>query len=284
MSTIQWYPGHIAKAERKLQERLGLVDVVLEVIDARIPVSTKYDNIERLTGEKPRLLILNKADLADEALSDEWKKYFEAKTGLEVILTSSHNQRDIAAIIKAAADLGKPKIEKMMAQGRLPRAIRAMVIGMPNVGKSSLINKIIKSSKTKTGCKAGITRAPQWIRINPKMELLDMPGIIPMKLENQKRAMKLAIVNSIGENAYDSLEVAQELISLLEENCKELLFDNYKLANDTLATLENIAMSRNWLLSGGVPDINRCAESILTDFRNGRIGRITLESPPKAKN
>ncbi len=284
MSIIHWYPGHIAKAERKLQERLGLVDVVLEVIDARIPVSTKYDNIERLTSDKPRLLILNKADLADETLNERWKEYYEAKTGLKVILTSSHNQKDISAIIKASSDLGKPKIEKLIAQGRLPRAIRAMVIGMPNVGKSSLINKIIKSSKTKTGCKAGITRAPQWIRINPKLELLDMPGIIPMKLENQKRAMKLAIVNSIGEKSYDTMEVSKELIALLQENCPELLFDNYKLTAGTDPTLENIAVSRNWLLSGGVPDINRTAESILSDFRNGRIGRITLESPPQTKN
>lgn len=283
MPSINWYPGHIAKAERKLHEQTSLVDIIIEIIDARIPLSSSYIDIERITGNKPRLILMNKSDLADPELNYKWKDYLEDKISWPIILTSSSSSKDISYVIKEAIDLGKPKIEQLIAKGRLPRPIRAMVVGMPNVGKSSIINKLIKSSKAKVGAKAGITRSSQWIRVNPKLELMDTPGIIPMKLDNQDRAIKLAIVNSISENAYDYIEVAKSLIKLIYEKYPDLLKEYYKLKNSNeLPTLEEIAKSRNWILSGGLPDINRCSTAILYDYRHGKIGRTTLDSVPES--
>ncbi len=279
MPSIQWYPGHIAKAERKLQEQTSLVDVILEIIDARIPLSSSYNGIEKLTRNKPRLLVMNKADLADPEMNAKWQDYLAEKTGLQVVLTNSNSAKDISTLIKTTIDLGKPEIEKLIAKGRLPRPIRAMAIGMPNVGKSSIINKLVKTSKAKVGPKAGVTRAAQWVRVNPKLEFLDTPGIIPMKLDNQDKAVKLAIVNSISENAYAPVEIAQELVNLLYDRHPELLKEHYKLEKmDEPPSLAHIASARNWLLPGGLPDVNRSAATVLSDFRNGRIGRITLES------
>jgi ribosome biogenesis GTPase A len=277
--TINWYPGHIAKAERNLKEKLNLVDVVIEIIDARIPLSSKYIEIEKLIGSKPRLLVLNKSDLADPDQCVQWKDYLIQNTGLSVIFTSANSNKDISSIISTAVELGKDKIANLVAKGMLPRPIRAMIIGMPNVGKSSIINKLIGKKKTKTGAKAGVTRTQQWVRINPKIELLDTPGIIPMKIEDQESANKLAIVNSVSEHAYDGVEVAKSLVSLLFNKYPQLLKNYYRLENmQNLPTLEEIAIARNWLLLGGEPDINRCASIILADFRNGKIGRITLDT------
>jgi ribosome biogenesis GTPase A len=285
MPFINWYPGHIAKAERKLKEQISLVDMVIEVIDARIPLSSKYIEVEKLIGEKPRLLVLNKADLSDQYENLKWVEYLTKKTGLAVILTSASSSKDLSRLIKAAVDTGKEKIEQLLAKGLLPRPVRAMVIGMPNVGKSSLINKLIKTTKTKVGAKAGVTRSSQWIRINPKLDLLDTPGIIPIKLEDQERAVKLAVVNSISENAYNFVEVAQELVNILYFKYPDLLKDYYNLKNiDDLPTLEDIALARNWILQGEIPDVNRCASSVLADFRHGRIGRITLDNTAQIQN
>ena len=281
MASIHWYPGHIAKAERKLQEQASLVDIILEVIDARIPLSSSYCALEKLTNNKPRILIMNKSDLADPEMNLKWQKFL-SKEDLPVLLTSSNSSRDISSIISAAIELGKPKISQIIAKGRLPRPIRAMVVGMPNVGKSSIINKLIKTSKANVGAKAGVTRVAQWIRVNPKLELMDTPGVIPTKLDSQERAIKLAIVNSISENAYDQIEVAQELLNILYNTYPDLLQNYYKLSNmDNVPTLEDIANARNWLISGNKPDINRSAVIVLSDFRHGKIGKITLESIPK---
>ena len=279
MTTINWYPGHIAKAERKLKEQINLVDVVIEVVDARIPLSSKYIEIEKLIGSKPRLLVLNKADLADPIQSAKWKEYLSGKTNLPVLITNSGSSKDLSSLVSTAVNLGKDKIAQLTAKGLLPRPVRAMVVGMPNVGKSSVINKLIKRTKVKVGAKAGITRISQWVRINPKMELLDTPGIIPLKLEDQERAVKLAIVNSVSENAYDNLEVSQELLNLLYEKYPEVLKQYYNLKDiEKNPTLEDVAIARNLLLLGGLPDINRCASLVLSDFRHGRIGRMTLDS------
>jgi len=276
--TIHWYPGHIAKAERRLREQINLTDVVLEVLDARIPMSSRYENLGKFTGDKPRLLILNKADVADPVKNTEWKSYLEEKTGQKVVLTSASSSKDISSIVKQAVELGKPAIDKVVAKGLLPRPVRVIVVGMPNVGKSSIINKLIKTSKVKTGAKAGVTRATQWVRVHPKLELLDSPGIIPARLENQDMAAKLAMVNSIGEAAYDRLEIAKNLIKLLFQKYKNMFCAHYKLEpEDEPPTLENIAESRKFFLSGGRHDIDRTATILLNDFRQGKIGRITLE-------
>lgn len=281
---INWYPGHIAKAEKKLKEQVKLVDVLFEVLDARIPLSSSYNNLGSLLGQKPRLLILNKTDISDADFNVQWVNYLEKTTGFKVIATSASSGKDISLVIKEAVKLGSPVIEKLAAKGILPRPIRAMVVGMPNVGKSSIINKLIKTAKVKVGAKAGVTRAAQWVRIHPKLELMDTPGIIPMKLESQERAYKLAMVNSVGEASYDKIEVAKVLLTLLYQRYPELLCNYYRLKCQEPPTIEDVAIARNLLLSGGSPDIERCSTLILTDFRQGRTGRITLEDAPQIQN
>ena len=272
---IHWYPGHIAKAERKLKEQLSLVDAVIEVLDARIPVSSSYTNITGLLGQKPRLILLNKSDLADKTELKKWVNLLEEKYNSPVLLSDAKNSNDLNLIIKKVIELSEPRIQALMKKGLLRRPARVMVVGMPNVGKSSIINKLTKSSKTKIGAKAGVTRQQQWVRINPQLELLDTPGIIPMKQENQEVANKLAFVNSVSENAYSSELVAKELLSLLEEKYPDIVREYYRLEGNF--TLEDIAISRNWIISGGAPDIERTAVYLLRDFREGRIGKFILD-------
>src|SRR5574344_1081346 len=252
MSYIHWYPGHIAKAERKLKEQLNLVDVVIEVRDARIPISGSYENIKKLLGEKPRLILLNKADLTDRKEIKQWKNLIEQQSGFPVIVCDAKNSKDLSTIVRKALELSEERIQALMAKGLLRRAARVMVVGMPNVGKSSVINKLTKSSKTKVGAKAGVTRQQQWVRINPNLDLLDTPGIIPMRQEDQDRAKKLAFVNSVSENAYSNEPVAQELLNILSKRYSEILKEYYKVEN---LTLTDIAKSRNWIISGGEADV-----------------------------
>lgn len=276
---IHWYPGHIAKAERQLKEKLSLVDVVIEVRDARLPLSSSYTDIKKLLGEKPRLLLLNKADLTDENELKQWIDYISKETECRVIPTDIVNQKDLSQIIKCLIDLAEPKIQALMAKGLLRRPARVMVVGMPNVGKSSIINKLTKSSKTKTGAKAGVTRQQQWVRINPNLELLDTPGIIPTRQDDQLQAVKLAFVNSISENAYSAEPVAQALLEMLfESKYKDIVLAHYKVEN---LTLEDISISRNWIIKGEAPDTERTAAFVLKDFREGRIGKFILDKIPE---
>ena len=275
MSHIHWYPGHIAKAEKQLKEQINLVDVVIEILDARIPWSSRYPNIETLVGTKPRLILLNKADTCDLTLTKQWQEKIKKETGYPVLLTCAHNFKDINLIVSKAIELSEPAIQKLMAKGLLRRPARAMIVGMPNVGKSSIINKLIKKQKTKTGAKAGVTRQQQWVRINPKLDFLDTPGIIPLKLDDQIKATKLAFVSGVSENAYDAKEVAQDLLNILQSMYKEQILQYYGLNNEI--TLEEIAKNRNWLLKGDEPDTLRAATYVLSDFRNSRIGQFTLD-------
>ena len=276
MAHIHWYPGHIAKAEKKLKELLNLVDVVIEVLDARIPESSVYPDIKKLLGDKPRLIVLNKSDLADENETKKWQKFYEQKTGFPVISSCASKNNDISLIVNKVTELAKPKIDKLVSKGLLPRPARVMVVGMPNVGKSSIINKLIKKGKTKVGAKAGVTRQQQWVRVNPKIDLLDTPGIIPLKQEDQTKAAKLAMVNSVSENAYENEEVAQELLDILKNKYPQNVREYYKI--DEEFTLSKIAKSRNWIVKNEEPDITRTAVMVLTDFRSGRTGRLTLDS------
>ncbi len=273
---IHWYPGHIAKAERQLKEKLNLVDVIIEVRDARLPLSSSYANIEKLLGNKPRLLLLNKADLTDRNELKKWVSYLKESTGCPVIITEAKGTKDLAQVVKSAVELSEPKIQALMAKGLLRRPARAMVVGMPNVGKSSVINKLTKSSKTKIGAKAGVTRQQQWVRINPKLELLDTPGIIPTRQDDQKQAIKLAFVSSVSENAYSPEPVAKELLNMLSENPN--VKDYYKVEE---LTLENIALSRKWIIKGDSPDTERTAIYVLKDFREGRLGLFILDELPQ---
>lgn len=275
---IHWYPGHIAKAERKLKEQLSLVDAVIEVIDARLPLSSCYEDITRLLGQKPRLILLNKADLVQKNELIKFIKYLEEQTGCPVIPTDAKNSRDLKTIVNKAVELSEPRIQAIMAKGLLRRPARVMVVGMPNVGKSSVINKLTRSSKTKIGAKAGVTRQQQWVRINPQLELLDTPGIIPMKQEDQIKARKLAFVNAISENAYSNEIIAQELLDILDEMQAKAFRDYYNLPQDKELNIDNISIERNWLLTGGSTDRERTSVYILRDFREGKIGKFILDN------
>ena len=277
---IHWYPGHIAKAEKKLKEQLSLVDAVIEVIDARLPLSSNYDNISGLLNGKPRFLLVNKSDLVDKNELKPFLDYLKNENKISVISTEAKNNKDINIIVKKAIELSEPRIQALMAKGLLRRPARIMVVGLPNVGKSSIINKLTRSSKTKIGAKAGVTRQQQWVRINPQLELLDTPGIIPMKQEDQERAKKLAFVNSVSENAYSNEIVAQELLDILNPEQAQQFRDFYKLPQDLELNIDNISLTRNWLLAGGSTDRERTSVYILRDFREGKIGKFILDSLP----
>lgn len=277
---IHWYPGHIAKAERALKEKLNLVDVVIEVLDARLPISSSYNDIKKLLGDKPRLLLLNKSDLVIPEEIKSWIKIIQERNNCPVLTIDTKTNRNFQIIEKKVLELSEPRIQALMAKGLLRRPARVVVVGLPNVGKSSIINKLTKSSKTKTGAKAGVTRQQQWVRINPNIDLLDTPGIIPMKQEDQQRAKKLAFVNSVSENAYSPEMVSKELIELISANQKYLLKfkEYYNIDDDKELSLENIAFSRNWLVSGGEADTERSAQYMLRDFREGKIGKFILDN------
>ena len=274
---IHWYPGHIAKAEKKLKEQLSLVDAVIEVLDARIPLSSCYNNITGLLNGKPRLILLNKSDLVEGIELKKWITFLETHFSCPVVKTDAKNSKDLSTVVKKAAELAEPRIQALMAKGLLRRPARIMVVGMPNVGKSSIINKLTRSSKTKIGAKAGVTRQQQWVRINPQLELLDTPGIIPMKQENQEVARKLAFVNSIGENAYSNEPVARALLELLSKKYEQNLREYYKYPEGDLS-IENLAFARNWLTSNGRADIERTSIYLLRDFREGKIGKFLLDN------
>lgn len=273
---IHWYPGHIAKAERKLKEQLSLVDAVIEVVDARLPESSMYDNITGLLKDKPRLILLNKSDLTDKNELKKWISSLEEKYNAPIFLSDAKNSKDLNKIVKKAVELSEPRIQAIMKKGLLRRPARVMVVGMPNVGKSSIINKLTRSSKTKTGAKAGVTRQQQWVRINPQLDLLDTPGIIPMRQDDQNAALKLAFVNGVSENAYSNEPVAQDLLDMLDEKYSSVIRAYYGIEEGEL-TLDNIALKRNWIISGGSPDVTRTAAYVLRDFREGKIGKFILD-------
>ena len=279
MSHIHWYPGHIAKAQKQLKEKLNLVDVIIEVIDARIPYSSWYKTTGELCGIKPRLILMNKSDVSDPELNKPWANIISKKANCDILITNLSNKNDINIIISKLIKLSEPIMQKRTEKGLLPRPTRTMVIGMPNVGKSSTINRLVKRAKTKTGAKAGVTRQQQWVRINDKVELLDTPGIIPTVQDDQFQALKLACVNSIGENAYDSEYVASELLKILNKKYRNTLEKYYEFDETEDITIESIAIKRSWLLKGAQPDIKRTSQIILSTFREGKIGKFTLENP-----
>ncbi len=277
MSHIHWYPGHIAKAQRQLKEKLNLVDVIVEVVDARIPYASWYKNTHELCPNKPRLILLNKSDVSDEQYNKLWKKTLEKLSKCDILITNLDNKNDINIIINKIISLSDEIMKKRVEKGLLPRPTRTMVIGMPNVGKSSTINRLVKRAKTKTGAKAGVTRQQQWVRINEKIELLDTPGIIPTVQPDQAQALKLAMVNSIGENAYDSEYVARGLLKILDKLYSKEVRKYYDFDDEIELSLENIAIKRRWILKGDTPDITRTSQIVLSTFREGKIGKFTLD-------
>ncbi len=278
-STIQWYPGHIAKYERKITELLKLVDVVVEVLDCRIPKASTNPRLEHNIRNKPTLLILNKSDLGDPVQNKRWQAYY-THDHQRAMLYDAKKSQGKAQIIQHLLALGEEGMRKLEAKGRKRRPLRILVAGMPNVGKSTLINSIVGRKKTKTGHRAGVTRDTQWVRIHPQVELMDSPGVIPPHLESDEAGMLLATVSSIGDAAFDEESTARFLLERIDSLYPQLLHRAFKLDSEQGATLEHIAEARHYKLGGNQLDLLRTAQAVLTDFRHVRLGRVTLQPAP----
>ncbi|BAQ66280.1 ribosome biogenesis GTPase YlqF [Geminocystis sp. NIES-3709] len=277
MALIQWYPGHISKAERQLKEQLKKVDVVLEVRDARIPLASHHPQVKEWVGEKPRILVLNREDMITDSLRKEWHEWFK-RQGETPFFTNAKDGKGVKIINKASQSAGIAVNERRRNRGMLPRPVRAVVIGFPNVGKSALINRLLNRKIVASARKAGVTRQLQWVRISDTIELLDAPGIIPLKLENQEDALKLAICEDIGDAAYNNQEVAQAFVDLLVNlGSESVLLDRYGL--DALdMTGEEFIIKLAQLKYNN--DLERVARQLLQDFRKGYLGAVSLEYPP----
>jgi ribosome biogenesis GTPase A len=274
---IQWYPGHIAKAEKDLKEQLKRVDVVLEVLDARIPLASHHPQVAEWIGTKPRILILNRVDMLPNYLCDRWLEWFAAR-GEKAYFTDAKQGKGIKTVSKATREAGAEMNQRRQSRGMLSRPVRAVVIGMPNVGKSALINRLVRRKAVASARRAGVTRQLQWVRISPEIELLDAPGVIPWKLDNQKNAVKLAICEDIGEAAYDNQKVAAALVDLLVElDFDAILKSRYEVDPIDFTGEEYIHKLGELRYQG---DIERGALQLLNDFRKGLMGAIPLELPP----
>lgn len=277
---IQWYPGHMTKARRMMQENIKLVDLVIELVDARVPLSSRNPDIDDLGRNKARLLLLNKSDLADEAANEAWSAYFRAK-GFQVVKLNSRSGAGFKSVNAAVQEACKEKIERDRRRGILNRPVRAMVAGIPNVGKSTFINSFAGKACTKTGNKPGVTKGAQWVRLNKQVELLDTPGILWPKFEDQEVGIKLAMIGSIKEEVLNTEELSLELLKLLKARYSGTIGERYG-ADETLGEVEllgEIAKRRGCLQKGGEPDLTKAATILLEDFRSGKLGRITLELP-----
>lgn len=277
---INWYPGHMAKAKKKVKEKLGMIDIVIELLDARIPLSSRNPEINSILQDKKRIIALNKMDLADKAITEAWVKKLN-KSYPTVAINSLNGQR-VSLIINKAKQLMDEELEKLAKQGRKKRNIRLMILGIPNVGKSQLINQLSTQGGARTGGKPGVTRGQQWIKIRKGFELLDTPGILWPKLEEEEVAFKLAATGAIPDEVYDKETVAYKLLKVLQDIVPDTLQERFKLtkvSTDTLELMENIGRKRGCLMSGGKVDRERTAGIILQEFKQGKLGRISLELP-----
>ena len=280
---FQWYPGHMTKARRMMQENIKLIDLIIELVDARIPLSSRNPDIDHMGKNKARLIVLNKADLAEEKRNDEWVEYFKEK-GYSAVKVNSKKGGGIKSIQSVIQEACREKTERDRRRGILNRPVRAMVAGIPNVGKSTFINTLAGKACTKTGNKPGVTKGKQWIRLNKSVELLDTPGILWPKFEDQKAALKLAFIGSIKDEILQTEELASELIKYMEEEYAGAIGEKYSVetTEDSYECLRRIAESRHCLVRGNELDTEKAAALFLDDFRNGRLGRITLENPENA--
>lgn len=276
----QWYPGHMTKARRMMQENIKLIDLVIEVVDARAPLSSRNPDIDELGKNKFRIILLNKADLADPKYNARWTEYFKKK-GLWVQEINSRSGAGIKNIQALVQEACREKIERDRKRGIVNRPVRAMVVGIPNVGKSTFINALAGKACTKTGNKPGVTKGKQWIRLNKGLELLDTPGILWPKFEDQKVGERLAAIGSVNDEILHMDELAVLVISYLQKEYPKLLEERYQisLSEDAYQTLQQICIVRRCFQKGEEPDIDRAAGMVLEDFRSGKIGRITLEHP-----
>ena len=291
-TNINWYPGHMAKTKRQIIEDLKLIDIVIELLDARIPISSRNPDIAQITKNKKKIIVLNKCDLADEKENKKWISYFNTQ-GIPAVITDSNSGYGIDILIKKVEEIMKTEKEQMMIKGRTGKKIRAMILGIPNVGKSSLINRISKKSTANVGNKPGVTKQKQWIRINEKIELLDTPGVLWPKFESEEVAMHLAFTGTIKEDVLDKLEIAYHLTKFMIENYQLNLCERYKIPSEFIKQkleqkyqpenqniyeiMLEIGRKRGCIISGGNIDEEKTARLILDEFKNGILGKITIE-------
>lgn len=277
---INWFPGHMAKAQRMIREHLKLVDVVIELLDARIPASSANPVINNIIENKPRVIALNKADLAEPEWTERWINEFRQQ-GLQVVAIDSMTGKGTKTLVSRVEQLASTKIAHLAAKGINPRAVRAMILGIPNVGKSSLINRLLGTATVRTADKPGVTRGKQWIKIGKNLELLDTPGVLWPKFEDPEVGFKLAVTGAINDEVYDMEKLIDKFLKLLRENYSDRLLERYKLNSplpeDSLALLELIAKKRGCLRSGGIVDEEKARRIILNEFRAGKLGAFTLD-------
>jgi len=293
---IQWYPGHMTKTRRQMEADLKLIDLVAELIDARIPVSSRNPDIDNIVGSKPRLVILNRADQADPAGNKAWKEYFQSK-GIAVLETDAKSGRGVDRFSSVIRTALADEIAKWQAKGQVGRPVRAMVVGVPNVGKSTFINKVAKRKSAKAGDRPGVTRGKQWVAVDAGLDLLDTPGILWPKFEDEQTGLHLAFTGAVKDDILDTEALACHLVALLVKRYPDTLIQRYKIqipawptedevpvGGDATAVfgyqvLEQAARKRNFIISGGEADTERMARILLDEFRGGKLGTFTLEWP-----
>lgn len=290
-TNINWYPGHMAKTKKQIIEDLKLIDVVVELLDARIPMSSQNPDLQEIAKSKKKIIVLNKCDLADEQENKKWVSYFE-KNGIKAILTDANSGLAINEVTRQIENIMKDEISKNAEKGRIGKSIRVMILGIPNVGKSSFINRISKKTSAGVGNKPGVTKQKQWIRLSNNIELLDTPGVLWPKFENEKVALNLAFTGTIKDDILEKTEIAFYLLKFLLENYKENVTGRYKISNEEFENIvENnqnpneqimdifrlIGKKRGAIVSGGNVDEEKVANIILDDFRTGKLGKISLE-------
>lgn len=290
-TSINWYPGHMAKTKKEISEDIKLIDVVVEILDSRIPLASQNPDIASLTKDKKKVIVLNKSDLSDEKQNQEWMKYFKQK-GQVAVITDSNIGKGINEVIKTIENIMKEEIEQYAQKGRTGRKVKAMIVGIPNVGKSSFINRIIKSNRLEVGNKPGVTKKKQWISVNDKINLLDTPGVLWPKFEDNNVALNLAFTGTIKDDVLPQIEIAYELLKFLLQNYRQNVAERYKITEEHIKQVlaqdqpENfniyeimleIGKKRGAIVSGGNIDEEKTAKIILDDFRSGRMGRITIE-------
>ena len=281
---IQWFPGHMTKAQRMIEEHMKQVDAVCEILDARIPMASRNPDIDRLAGDKPRIVVLNRTDLADPKATARWRAAFQ-RQGMTVLETDSRSGKGVNGFSGAVRTALHDKIEAYAAKGQVGRAMRVMVLGIPNVGKSSFINRMAQSKRAKVEDRPGVTRTKQWVKIGSNMELLDMPGVLWPKFDDQTVAQKLAFTGAINDDVMDLEALACLLLQRLAVSYPKALEERYRMTDlqaiqeDGFAMLELLGRKRGMLISGGEVNTERAAITLLDEFRSGKLGRITLELP-----
>ena len=278
---VHWFPGHMAKATRMIKDYVKKVDVVIELLDARIPRSSANPVITEVVGQKPHIIVLNKVDLADAKATKAWTEFFTAQ-GITVLAIDSKTGKGKKQLVKAVERLSKPIIDKWTAKGIRSRSVRTIILGIPNVGKSTLINSLAGAAATRTADKPGHTRGQQWVKIGKNLELLDTPGVLWPKLEDQRAAARLAMTGAISDDVYDLEAVMKQLLTQLTEQARDVLMARYKLKEEHLVStdtlLDAIGRKRGCLVSGGVVDLDKARRIILNDYRSAKLGLITLDA------